>query len=566
MNLPHNGVQEKKLPRQAKGNAVYEQTPEDMPLWCCGRNCGSNSRLTVFVLSFIAILCSVFLCLSHDYFKFTSIRNDTFYDEDKKQPEPFEYATVAKVGLFWYQIDEVFIYPWPPPRERMLFSDMLQDEVKRLQSNNNNEGERELQLTVTSTSMQPSKTPSLAPSMNPSTPTASLSPTGVPSGSGMPTLSHEPSIIPSASAFPTTSVAPSTSSPPSQLPSIEPSGAPTVTSAPSKCAPPLEPGAGIDCELESKSPTMNPTSAPTITNPNDIVAATTQLGERLKYPKGMDQFNSVFYNAQLGGILGPVFCGLAFITGLVEYCCCLFKCSWLPTAIFLYLAFMFQLFTIFLFLSDGFCKYDQECRLGAAGFGTIFATLIYFICQMLICCTPRPQPLFNLMKPKPKRVKKRSRDGEGYDDGEYYDDDEYLDEYGDESDYYDDDGTYDPYADDGTYDQSRGNNDDPSYYTENTGGDNRNREGGMGTVPEDQSYYSNDDGTYDGQGYDDGQGTYYDDGTQGYDDGQGTYYDDGTQGHDEQSGYDDNTQGTGQYDDDYTQGDGQGTYRSDGID
>lgn len=91
-----------------------------------------------------------------------------------------------------------------------------------------------------------------------------------------------------------------------------------------------------------------------------------------------------------------------------------------------------------------YSKYDQECRLGAAGFGTIFATLIYFICQMLICCTPRPQPLFNLMKPKPKRVKKRSRDGEGYDDGEYYDDDEYLDEYGDESGYYDDDGTYDP--------------------------------------------------------------------------------------------------------------------------
>ncbi|CAJ1945254.1 unnamed protein product [Cylindrotheca closterium] len=559
MNLPHEGAKEKKLPEQAKGNPAYEQTPEDMPLWCCGRNCGRNSRLTVFVLSFIGILCSIFLCLSHDYFKFTSIRNDTFYDEDKQQPLPFEYATVAKVGLFWYQIDEVFIYPWPPPRERMLFSDMLQDEVKRIQSNNpnNNDEERKLQLTVTSTSIRPSSTPSLAPSMNPSTPTVSESPTGAPSGSGVPTVSHEPSIIPSASAQPTTSAAPSASKSPSYQPSIEPSGAPTVTAAPSKCVPPLEPGAAIDCELASKSPTMSPTSAPTITNPNDIVAATTQLGKRLKYEKGMDQFDSVFYNAQLGGILGPVFCGLAFLTGTVEYCCCMFKCSWLPTAIFLYLAFMFQMFTLFLFLSDDFCKYDQECRLGFAGFGTILATLCYFICQMLICCTPRPQPLFNLMKPKPKRVKKRSGDGAAYDDGEYYDDDQYFDD-----EYYDDEGTYDPHNDDGTYDQSRGYNDDPSYYTENTGGYDDQPRGGMGTVPEDQSYYSNDQ-------YDDGTGSYYTD-DQGYDDGtydDGTYnqgYDDGTQYDDQsrfdQSAYsgDDYTQGTGQYDDDYDRRGGAG--------
>ena len=27
-----------------KGNPVYEQTRQDMPLWCCGKNCGRNSR------------------------------------------------------------------------------------------------------------------------------------------------------------------------------------------------------------------------------------------------------------------------------------------------------------------------------------------------------------------------------------------------------------------------------------------------------------------------------------------------------------------------------------------
>jgi hypothetical protein len=93
---------------------------------------------------------------------------------------------------------------------------------------------------------------------------------------------------------------------------------------------------------------------PTITNPNDIVAETTDIGVVKEYPKGMDQFDNVFYNAQLGGILGPIFCGIAFIAGLGEYFFYLFKCSWLPTAIFLYLAFMFQMFTLFLFLSEDF--------------------------------------------------------------------------------------------------------------------------------------------------------------------------------------------------------------------
>jgi hypothetical protein len=35
---------EKQVPEQARGNPVYEQTRQDMPLWCCGRNCGRNSR------------------------------------------------------------------------------------------------------------------------------------------------------------------------------------------------------------------------------------------------------------------------------------------------------------------------------------------------------------------------------------------------------------------------------------------------------------------------------------------------------------------------------------------
>lgn len=203
--------------------------------------------------------CSIGLCESHDYFKFVTVRNDTFYDPLKRQPEPFEYATVAKVGLFQYQIDQVVEYPWPPAQERRLFREMLQQELER---------KRNLQQTTT-VSTRPSETPSSAP-----------------------TTTYQPSSAPS--------------------------------------------------------------SAPTIPNPNDIIAQSVQLGVVLKYPKGMDQFDGVFYNAQLGSILGPVFCGLAFLTGLAEFFFCYFQCSWLPTAILLFFAFFFQTWTLFLFLSDDF--------------------------------------------------------------------------------------------------------------------------------------------------------------------------------------------------------------------
>ena len=32
------------IPDKAKGNPVYEQTSQDMPMFCCGKKCGRNSR------------------------------------------------------------------------------------------------------------------------------------------------------------------------------------------------------------------------------------------------------------------------------------------------------------------------------------------------------------------------------------------------------------------------------------------------------------------------------------------------------------------------------------------
>ena len=65
-----------------------------------------------------------------------------------------------------------------------------------------------------------------------------------------------------------------------------------------------------------------------------------------------------------------------------------------------------------------FSKYSQDCRLGVAGYFNILAVLCYLICNLAICCAPRPQPLFNnvMRSQTTKRIKKRTRDVEEVDD------------------------------------------------------------------------------------------------------------------------------------------------------
>jgi len=44
MNYPNNPYENEEVPDEAQDNPVYAQTRQDMPLWCCGRNCGRNAR------------------------------------------------------------------------------------------------------------------------------------------------------------------------------------------------------------------------------------------------------------------------------------------------------------------------------------------------------------------------------------------------------------------------------------------------------------------------------------------------------------------------------------------
>ena len=92
----------------------------------------STDSIPVFILGLVGIACSSIVCLSPHYFSFVSTRNDTFYCIEKNFPKPFEFATEANVGLFRYEILEVFEYPWPPWGQRELFDAMHNRELQRL--------------------------------------------------------------------------------------------------------------------------------------------------------------------------------------------------------------------------------------------------------------------------------------------------------------------------------------------------------------------------------------------------------------------------------------------------
>lgn len=468
LNVPKNKIE---VPDQAKGNPVYEQTSQDMPLWCCGRNCGRNSRITVFIFGVIGIICSTCVCLSPNYFSFVSLRNDTFYDLEKSQPKPFEYATEANVGLFRYQINEVFEYPWPPTDQRELFDAMHDRELERLAASDEISDSKDEQQGSSSSASSILKQLRRLQNKFPDkfyddefTSTAEDDDDGVSQNATVHQTDTTGIIL-------------------TRAPTETPPG--TGNLAPDQI-PEVLPGSNAISRL----PTSTPTSAPTGGNPNDLVDV--EIGVVKPYPPGVE-FDSLVTNGQTGALWAPILATLGLAFGMMEFCCCLFKCSWLPAAMCLYGAFMMQMMTLFLFMSEDFCKYSQDCALGFSGVLSVVAVMAYFICQTLICMTPRPPPLFNLCNKTKTRTKKKKKSHNEWDEtqGPTEDDDGFADEPdrpasfigsydGDPVDMYDDDNGYsgdydygydDGYADDDGYNDGYEDGDQGSYLDGDDDGD-----------------------------------------------------------------------------------------------
>jgi hypothetical protein len=164
-----------------------------------------------------------------------------------------------------------------------------------------------------------------------------------------------------------------------------------------------------------------------------------------------------------------------------------------------------------------FCsKYDQDCALGSAGYGSVIAVICYMIAQNLLCCSPRPDPIFNLCKKKtPRRKKKKKQSGEdGENDGLTNDFDEpsrgQRDNFRDEDEAWDNSGRYDDpdEQENDLYSSGYGND---SYYTEDDGAgygndpydtdDNGPRDSYYDNGPRDSYYTQDDDDDYDNKRY-----------------------------------------------------------------
>ena len=79
------------------------------------------------------------------------------------------------------------------------------------------------------------------------------------------------------------------------------------------------------------------------------------------------------------------------------------------------ISFHFIALLFYAFFSSG---YAQECTCGVGVYMTSLAIVCYFVAQMIVCCAPRPNPIFEIQKPK-KRYQKKKRQPTNYEESPY---------------------------------------------------------------------------------------------------------------------------------------------------
>ena len=268
--------------------------------------------------------------------------------------------------MFRYEILEVFVYPWPPgsdgfgggrrrdERERQLFDDLHDREIARLASSSNGDGEQKQnrKKTMDEDDVQ---TWSVIDMIR------RLQGTGDRfggAGGGNDEDAAGGDEVGNVFGNATDGEAGTGTTTNGTLPDFGGNDTSAFLGDGTGTSPPVDNGDIPDVlpgsTGGSSSPTGAPSASPTITNPNDIIAETVQIGVVLPYEEGIGQFDQTFTNGQRGAMLAPILAGIGIFFCLVELCCCTYKCSWLPTALFLYGAFMFQTMTIFLFMTQEF--------------------------------------------------------------------------------------------------------------------------------------------------------------------------------------------------------------------
>jgi len=105
-------------------------------------------------------------------------------------------------------------------------------------------------------------------------------------------------------------------------------------------------------------------------------------------------FNEFMLTAQFAALVAPVFGILAWLAVFSELLCCQYRSSFVLQNVLFLLAFISQWCTFFLFGQTNFCFFDgvMNCDWKMGSILSITAGGIYYICSILLCCMPRPNP------------------------------------------------------------------------------------------------------------------------------------------------------------------------------
>lgn len=119
---------------------------------------------------------------------------------------------------------------------------------------------------------------------------------------------------------------------------------------------------------------------------NGCVAYQDLFGQQTAYPS--------IATAQFCSIIAPIFAGLGAFAAMFDLCIYNFSGSFMISSFLFLLACGIQAGTFTLLADPAFCLEDPEleCSTGQGVYLSIGATIVYFLCAVLMCCGPRGDP------------------------------------------------------------------------------------------------------------------------------------------------------------------------------
>jgi hypothetical protein len=97
--------------------------------------------------------------------------------------------------------------------------------------------------------------------------------------------------------------------------------------------------------------------------------------------------------AQVSVLFAVIAGGIAFLVVLVETLFRRFSCSYILNTISIGISVIFS-GLVFLVFKSKFCLVSGDCVISTGGAANISALLLYALAGMILCCTPKPAPVF----------------------------------------------------------------------------------------------------------------------------------------------------------------------------